>query len=153
MPGLGEDEPRLAALDPEAAAVHLGVIGPPVRRVGVHLGVQRLVLVRVRGRLPAVEQLERQAGRGHGHCLPGPNGCETRRSPQPSSTARSSMASRAGSAMTSIREILSSPMVKASAMVSRPRGAITMPGVPLTRATRAYLERTEAAARAPLATA
>ena len=63
MAGFGQDEARLASLNPEPAGEQGGVLVAPVRRVGVHLGVQRLQLVRVRRRLRPVEQLERYAGR------------------------------------------------------------------------------------------
>src|SRR5690348_15697364 len=66
--------------------------------------------------------------------------------------ARSSPASRSGSATTSIWLILSPEKVKASAISSRPRGAMIRPGAPLTRAIDPYLARAEAAL-APPATA
>ncbi len=62
MPGLGKDEARLASLDPEAVRER-GVVIPPVRRVGVDLGVQGLQLIGVRGDLRPVEQPEGQIGR------------------------------------------------------------------------------------------
>ena len=62
--GLGKDEPGLPPLDGEPAPVPLVVL--LVRRVGIHLGVQPVELFRVRGRLPAVEQLVGEAGSGHG---------------------------------------------------------------------------------------
>ena len=67
MAGLGQGKTRLAALHPEPAAERRRVLGAAVRRVGVYLGVQVAQFVFVRGRLRPVQQLERQAGRGHVH--------------------------------------------------------------------------------------
>ena len=52
MPGLGQDEAGLAALHPEPVREQAGVVWAPVRRGGVHLGVQALQLVRVLGGRP-----------------------------------------------------------------------------------------------------
>src|SRR6185437_7890266 len=142
VPGLGEDETGLPPLDGEPARVVI-VAGLPVRRVGADLGVQPVILLRVRGRLPAVEQAIGEAVSGQRHRQPMP--CY-------SSMARSSAASRSGSATTSIWLILSPEKVKASAISSRPRGAMIRPGAPLTRAIDPYLARAEAAL-APPATA
>ena len=69
MAGLSEDKARLAALHPEAVGEHRGIIGPPVRRVGVNLGVEDLQFLRMGTGLPPVEQFERYVGRGHDHLL------------------------------------------------------------------------------------
>ena len=69
MAGLSQDKARLAALDPEAVCEQRGIISAPVRRVGVHLGVQGLQFLRMLGGLRPVEQPERDAGRGHDHLL------------------------------------------------------------------------------------
>ncbi len=58
MAGLGQDEARLAAQDPETPGEQ-AVIGRPVRLLGVDLGVQGLQLALVRRGLRPVEQLER----------------------------------------------------------------------------------------------
>jgi hypothetical protein len=65
--GLGKDEARLAALHREPPRELAGVLIAPVRRLGIHLGVQFLQLARERGGLLPAEQLERYPGRGHGH--------------------------------------------------------------------------------------
>jgi hypothetical protein len=65
VPRLGQDEPGLAALDPEPVREQPGVVMPPVRRGRVDLGLQRLQLVLMAGRQRAVEQLERYAGLFH----------------------------------------------------------------------------------------
>jgi DNA-binding CsgD family transcriptional regulator len=59
MARLGQGETRLAALHPEPVTKPRGVRTAPVRRVGVHLGVQRAQLVFVPGRLGPVQQPER----------------------------------------------------------------------------------------------
>src|SRR5262245_47531061 len=58
--GLGQDEARLAAPHPELPAELRAVTG-----LAVHLAVEGLQLTLLRSRLPAVEQLESYAGRGH----------------------------------------------------------------------------------------
>jgi excinuclease ABC subunit C len=74
VPGLGEREPRLTAQDEESPGeLLLTVLVPPVRRLGVDLGVYREQLSRLRGRLPAVERAESQVGRGHPQILPRPH--------------------------------------------------------------------------------
>ena len=67
MAGLGQDEAGLAALHREPGRELAGVVIAPVRRLGVHLGVQFLELARVPGGLLPAEQLERYPGRGHAH--------------------------------------------------------------------------------------
>jgi RecB family endonuclease NucS len=69
MAGFSQNKAGLAALDPESVCEQGGIIIPPVRRVGVHLGVESLQFGRVRGGLRAVEQLGRYVGRGHEHLL------------------------------------------------------------------------------------
>src|SRR5215470_15671161 len=58
--GLGQDEARLAAPQPELPAELRTVTA-----LAVHLAVEGLQLTLLRSRLPAVEQLESYAGRGH----------------------------------------------------------------------------------------
>jgi AcrR family transcriptional regulator/ferredoxin len=61
VPGLGQDEPWLAALNPEPGSELVGGIRPLIRRVGVNLGLQLLQLGGVLGGLRPVEQPERYA--------------------------------------------------------------------------------------------
>jgi len=49
VPGLGHDETRLAALHREPARELAGVVGTPVRWLGIHFGVQFLQLTGVLG--------------------------------------------------------------------------------------------------------
>jgi hypothetical protein len=65
--GLGQDEPRLAALYPEAVGELGRVPGAPVWRGRIDLGVQGLQFVRVRGGPSPVKQLERHFGLRHDH--------------------------------------------------------------------------------------
>ncbi len=60
-----QHETRLAAPHQELSGEQRGAIG-----VVVELAMQGLELIRVRGRMPAVEQLDRYAGRGHGSYSP-----------------------------------------------------------------------------------
>src|SRR5215472_1334969 len=59
-------EAGLAALNPEPVSEHGRVIVPPVRRVGIHLGVELLDLSRVCGHCDAVQQPDRDVVGGHG---------------------------------------------------------------------------------------
>jgi hypothetical protein len=67
MPGLSQDKARLAALDPEAVCEQRGIISARVRRIRIDLGVKGLQLVRARGGLRPVKQLERDVEPGHNH--------------------------------------------------------------------------------------
>jgi hypothetical protein len=71
MARLGQGETGLSALHPEPVTEHRSVLAAPVRRVGVHLGVQRAQLVFVPGCLCPIEPPERYVPRGHGSLLSG----------------------------------------------------------------------------------